>query len=172
MRRILVILQITATLYITGCNNRYQGPVVSGLTCENLIEPSGIDTDKPCLSWKIITPESGASQNAYQILAATSEEKLNEEACDLWNSGKIISDRSVLVPYEGKYLISRSGCYWKVRVWDDKDRVSEWSNSSFFSIGLLEKDDWDSDYIGMKDNLDLGISPQLRKTFELAMLKA
>jgi alpha-L-rhamnosidase len=168
VRRILVILQITATLYITGCNNRYQGPVVSGLTCENLIEPSGIDTDKPCLSWKIITPESGASQNAYQILAATSEEKLNEEACDLWNSGKIISDRSVLVPYEGKYLISRSVCYWKVRVWDDKDRVSEWSNSSFFSIGLLEKDDWDSDYIGMKDNLDLGISPQLRKTFELA----
>ena len=168
MRRILIILQITATLYITGCNNRYQGPVVSGLTCENLIEPSGIDTDKPCLSWKIITPESGASQNAYQILAATSEEKLNEEACDLWNSGKIISDRSVLVPYEGKDLISRSVCYWKVRVWDDKDRVSEWSNSSFFSIGLLEKDDWDSDYIGMKDNLDLGISPQLRKTFELA----
>ncbi len=35
---------------------------------------------------------------------------------------KIEINASVMVPYQGKALTSRSLCYWRVRVWDAKNK--------------------------------------------------
>ena len=45
---------------------------------------------------------NGMASSAYQILVATSTDKLNEEQADLWNSGKIQSDASQGIVYQGK----------------------------------------------------------------------
>lgn len=39
-------------------------------------------------------------------------------------------------------------CWWKVRVWDNEDAPSAWSETARFSMGLLEKEDWQAQWIG------------------------
>ncbi len=51
---------------------------------------------------------------------ASSVEKLAKDEGDLWDSGKVVSDQSIHVPYVGRELTSRLPCFWKVRI-DDKD---------------------------------------------------
>ena len=91
------------------------------LHCEGLLEPQGIDTARPRLSWELgaVQPDTFAlKQSAYQILVASSLQKLAADQGDLWDSGKIVSDETIHVPYAGTALGSRQVCHWKVRVWD------------------------------------------------------
>ena len=136
----------------------------TALKCEMLDNPCGIAMTQPRLSWQIPTEYNGIAQQAYAILAASTPEKLNEKDADLWNTGRINSDQSIWIPYEGKALTSRSVVFWKVKVWDEQGRESNWSSPAHFSVGLLEKSDWKGHYIGM-ERTDTTISPILWKTF-------
>lgn len=112
------------------------------LTTEGLVDPLAIDSTVPHMSWKLSCEENGAVQTAYQIIAATSEAKLNEKDADLWNTGKVSGNESVGVPYDGRTLSSRSFGYWKVRIWNEDGKVSPWSEPASFGVGLLEDKDW------------------------------
>ncbi len=94
-------------------------PIISHLTCEYHIDPLGIDVLRPRLSWQMQSDRRGARQVACRILAAASEESLKEDAGLLWDSGRMESDQSIHVPYEGPALASGRRVYWKVRVWDE-----------------------------------------------------
>jgi alpha-L-rhamnosidase len=161
------IIIVAAIVFSAGCKNRLADVTIFDLRCENLTEPAGIGTTEPGLSWKIKSTLNGTSQKAYQLLIASNPDLLNEENADLWNSGKIMSSSSILVPYGGKVLKSRSVCYWKVKIWDENDRMSEWSLAAGFSVGLLEKSDWNASYIGLPGKENSTVSPQLRKTFDI-----
>ncbi len=137
------------------------------LQCENLNNPIGIGTKIPRFSWRISSTKNGTSQKAYQILVASDVKLLKEDKADFWNSGKILSSDCVLVPYSGKSLSSGSLCYWKVRVWNEKGETSEWSAAAGFSAGLLEKEDWKGEYIGLSGDSENCESPQLRKSFNV-----
>jgi alpha-L-rhamnosidase len=150
-----------------GCTSRQSQITLYDLRVENLSEPAGIGTPVPGLSWKIRSENNGTSQKAYELIVASRHDLLNEGKADLWNSGKTASSSGVLVPYDGKELHSRSVCYWKVRIWDNKDRVSEWSPVGSFSVGLLKSSDWDASFIGLPGKENAIVSPQLRKTFTL-----
>lgn len=139
MKLQIYIFSLAIIALMTGCNDQKSDIVVYDLMCEHLSEPYGIGTMVPGLSWKIRSDRNGTAQTSYQILAATRTDLLNEQSADLWNSGKVVSSSGVLVPYGGSALKSRSVCYWKVRIWDDKDHISEWSPVTTFTIGLLEK---------------------------------
>src|SRR5690606_30794740 len=106
------------------------------LRCENLREPLGIDTTIPRFSWKIKISENENKQVAYQILVAGNQDELSENDALLWNSGKVESDNTILVSYNGQKLNSGNFVWWKVRVWDKAGNVSEWSTPACFSIGL------------------------------------
>ena len=54
----------------------------------------------------------------------------------LWDSGKVVSDQSVLVPWAGKPLESGSQVFWQARVWDKDDQPSAWSDEASFELGL------------------------------------
>ncbi|RZL44160.1 MAG: alpha-rhamnosidase, partial [Pedobacter sp.] len=86
-------------------------------TCEMLVNPMGIDVVKPRFAWHIIAEERNVKQTAYQILVASSLEKLNASEGDIWDSGKVNSEESIHVKYNGKELTSRLRCFWKVKVW-------------------------------------------------------
>jgi len=117
------------------------------LRCETLENPVGIDVAQPRMSWEIRGDEPAIMQTAYQILVASSPEKLAKNEGDLWNSGKVASDQSIQVTYNGKPLISRQDCYWKVKVWTNKG-ACEWSKPAHWSMGLLHPDDWKGTWIG------------------------
>jgi alpha-L-rhamnosidase len=87
-------------------------------------------------------------QTAYQILVASSEEKLKAGEGDLWDSGKVISDQSTQVPYQGKGLSSRQHCYWKVRVWDKDGEANGYSDPASWEMALLSPSDWKAQWIG------------------------
>ena len=93
---------------------------------------------EPRLSWILESSQRGQMQTAYQILVADSEKMLKRNKGNLWNSGKVESDRSIQIAYKGKELASRMQCYWKVRAWDKDSKVSAWSEQAIWTVGLLE----------------------------------
>lgn len=121
---------------------------LSMLKCERRENPLGIDMVNPELSWIITGGARGIEQQSYQVLVASTAEKLAADDGDLWNSGKVRSDESVHVAYAGAALKSRAKCFWKVRVWTNRGD-SKWSPAAYWSIGLLRNADWKGRWIGM-----------------------
>src|SRR4051812_25016977 len=74
---------------------------IINLTCEYRTNPLGIDVTQPRFAWQMETDRQGARQTAYRVLAASTADGLSKGAADLWDSGKIDSDQSVQIPYEG-----------------------------------------------------------------------
>jgi len=139
------------------------------LRCEGLENPMAVDTPAPRLSWVMETGKDsprGLRQNAYRVLVASSPAKLAKDTGDLWDSGKVESDRSIQIAYAGRPLISRQPCHWKVRVWDQDGKPSDWSTPAEWRMGLLKPDDWRGQWITMKTADGLA-HPWLRRTFEL-----
>ena len=64
------------------------------LRCEYRVDPLGIDVVQPRLSWEMRDARRGAKQTAYQVLVASTPEKLAADEADLWDSGKV-ADRSI-----------------------------------------------------------------------------
>ena len=122
----------------------------SNLRCEYQTNPKGIDVPQPRLSWVLqpLDPVArGLHQSAYQILVATSPVFLAKDEGDIWNSGKVASDETVGITFAGRALQSRNDCYWKVRVWDQGGKLSDWSAENRWSMGLLHQDDWQAKWI-------------------------
>jgi len=113
--------------------------------------PLGVDAKKPRLSWilKIAGEPRGIKQSAYEILVASTAESLAENKGDLWESGRIESDQSMHVPYDGEPLSARQTCFWKVRITDQDGMVSEWSQPAIWVAGVFG--DWKSPWIASRD---------------------
>lgn len=138
---LLIVLTLSFDLLYGG--NLMQANIkLHELRCEYAINPLGIDVRTPKFSWILESLERGQMQGAYQILVATSLENLHRDIGDKWNSKKIKLPNSVNIPYEGNLLSSGEKCFWKVRVWDKKGEVSDWSEIATFEMGLLSESDW------------------------------
>jgi len=133
------------------------------LTCEGQVNPLGIDELSPRFAWKIPLLRRGIQQTAYQIVAE-SEGKI------LWDSGKVDSPQSIEVEYCGLPLKTRQKVYWRVRFWDESGKVSDYSETAWFQMGLLNPSDWLGKWI------ETGIiggarvtapAPYLRKPFQV-----
>ncbi len=128
--------------------NGAEGPAPpTGLRCEYLSNPMGIDVQKPRFSWVLHHSERAQMQTAYQILTAGSAEGLARDAGDVWDSGKVDSSDSTQVMYAGKSLSRGKTYYWKVRYWDTAGNPSPYSASAQFEMGLLSRDDWKGQWI-------------------------
>ncbi len=103
------------------------------LRCENTTNPRGVKAPRPQLSWVVPSPRA---PRAYQVLVASSEEKLKADDGDLWDSGRVLSDRKT-AQYQGKPLSSLQRCFWKVRVWNDYDTQGGYSDPASWQMGLL-----------------------------------
>ena len=108
------------------------------LKCENLIDPLGIDNVTPHFSWKLKGDGWKGGQTYYEIQVASDSILLVQDKADLWNTGKLKSKTSVMVPYQGKALTSRSLCYWRVRVWDAKKTKMLLGAFWRFGVWILE----------------------------------
>ena len=111
----------------------------------------------------------GSHQAAYRILVATAEANLNSGPSLMWDSEKIESDQSILVPYGGPVLASGQRVFWKVRVWDEAGREVD-SPSAWWEMGLLERTDWKAQWIGAPfwgGPRTSSPAPYLRKEFTL-----
>jgi alpha-L-rhamnosidase len=128
------------------------------LTCEYLVNPLGIDVVQPRLSWKIeqtVKAPKNQLQTAYQILVASSPEKLKDNCGDVWDSGKVPSNQSVQVVYNGSHLKSMQRYWWKVRIWNNHCRFSEWSEPAYWGTGIMQSSEWQARWIGDQPDIAL-----------------
>ncbi|QNL52256.1 family 78 glycoside hydrolase catalytic domain [Olivibacter sp. SDN3] len=138
----IVWLSLPATLVFAGQVG------ITHLRCELLNNPQGIDVQQPRLSWELVGNQRGLKQVAYQIQVASSPERLKQNQIDYWDSGRITTDSSVHISYGGKILRSRDRCYWRVKVWSS-DGQTAWSDVAYWSVGLLNYNDWKGRWIGL-----------------------
>ncbi len=120
---------------------------IESSTCEYSKDPLGIEVSRPVLGWILSSTEKGDCQTAYEIRVASSRKQLKGTP-DIWNTGKVLSDKSQLVPYSGKTLESGKSYYWQVRVWDKAGNPSSWSAIHTWSMALLNTSDWKGQWIG------------------------
>jgi alpha-L-rhamnosidase len=157
MRTIIVILFfILFPIAFFSCSKESTEIKLNSLKCEYLTNPLGIDVAAPRLSWRMEAASDevfNQKQQAYQILVASSAAKLSEAEADLWNSGKVESDASTQIIYLGKKLTSGQKCYWKVKIWNDKNGYTSWSEAALWGMGLLEPSDWKANWIGDQPDL-------------------
>ncbi|MGN1234445.1 MAG: alfa-L-rhamnosidase, partial [Christensenellaceae bacterium] len=104
------------------------------LKTEYLIDPIGIDMERPRLMWNC---QGGVKQTAYRILAKT-------DGKILWDSGKVFSD-GMRADYP-RELSSRQRVEWSVTLWDENDGEGE-SETAYFETGLLLASDWRASWI-------------------------
>jgi alpha-L-rhamnosidase len=142
------LLAVLAILAVANIALAADSPAtVAELTAEHAVNPIGIGVAQPRLSWKLLSDVPGQAQTAYEIRAASSVAALAGTP-NLWNSGKVVSDQSVLVRWAGEPLDSRSRVYWQVRVWDKNDQATDWSAPAYIELGLLNsKSEWKGQWI-------------------------
>lgn len=149
------IAALAVILILAGCT--VTAP--SNLRCEHQAGPVVVDAGvSPRLSW---INETG--QSAWQVVVSDRKGTL------VWDSGKVVSEDSHLVPYGGASLEPMNDYFWKVRIWDEKDRASSWSAISRITTGPK---DWEADWIGapwQKDERGAWYTryPMFRKEFRV-----
>lgn len=125
---------------------------VTGLRTEYVETPLAVDVAAPRLSWRLAAARRNVRQTAYQILAASHEADLTAGKADLWDSGRVASDRCFEIPYSGRPLASGQRVYWRLRVWDDEGR--QCTATSWFEMGLLTPSDWHGEWLVAADALE------------------
>ena len=123
---------------------------VCGLEVECLDAPMGLETMRPRLSWRLESPRRGAGQSAYRVRVGTSEAAVAGGGADLWDSGRVESDRSFDVAYAGPPLASRQRCWWTVEVWDEAGEPLGAPSPSRWEMGLLRPDDWRAKWLAVE----------------------
>ncbi len=146
---------------------------VEGLTCEYRTAPLGLDAASPRLSWMLRSERRDTLQTAYRLQVADGPERFESL---LWDSGRVDSDQSVHVTYAGPGLQPRTRYAYRVKVWDNHGRESEWSATAWWETGLLQPTGWQAQWIAAGsggDTVDAAMPAQdepahmLRKRVEL-----
>src|SRR5690242_7363034 len=97
---------------------------ITDLTAEHQVAPLGLVAKQPRLSWKITSDKRNFLQTAYEIQISSTKDPSKGDA---WSTGQVMSDQSVNIIYQGQELKSTKHYFWRVRVWDNFDKPSEWS---------------------------------------------
>ena len=136
-----IILCMTLSFFLPLFSYALSPNAPDNLRCCDKTNPVGTD-NKPYFGWYMNDPDDNEIQTAYQILVASSEENLDANKGDLWDSGRVDSGKQNYIDYDGKPLTSATRCYWKVRVWDKDGNAGPYSGTAIFDTGLFSGDDW------------------------------
>lgn len=138
----------------------YSGVPV-GLTTEYIKDPSGtrITSPNPVFGW--IVPDEAEIQKGYQILVASTIENIEKNIGDVWNSQVIRERQSANVEYKGNPLQENTSYFWKVRIFDNDNRISAYSEPQRFVTGTFDKSPFSHNYF----QIEL-INPVVHKQLE------
>ncbi len=98
-------------------------PWVTAVQVEGRANPTAIANPAPTLGWSY-EDHMDRAQSAYQVMVASTQEKLDAGESDLWDSGVVLSETPG-AKYEGVELESERTYFWKVRVRNSEGVWSE-----------------------------------------------
>jgi alpha-L-rhamnosidase len=111
---------------------------VEQMTVNARTNPLGIAADDISFAWSIAAEARGVVQSAYCIQVGT-----KTGAADVWDSGRVVSDRQIDITLPANLRLSpATRYYWQVMVWDGNGVASQWSSPGWFETGLLSTADW------------------------------
>jgi hypothetical protein len=112
------------------------------LKCEHIIKPLGIDTQKPVFGWEFESIKNNCRQTVWRIIVSSSQELLEAETGDMWDSGIVFSSKQNYIKYNGKPLLIMTKYWWRVMVWNEKSEPTEWSEPEYFVTGFFNIHQW------------------------------
>lgn len=134
-RKVAHKLRLKLDELIKKNSNAYRA-APTDLTVELIREPS---TDvkifdlKPEFGWSV--PLGSKFQGAYQILVASNKTDIDNNNGDVWDSARVASTASTDVEYAGNPLEIGKTYYWKVRIWDEANRLVDYAEAQQFTTG-------------------------------------
>lgn len=151
-KRCFLIFGIWVLTVLAGCTRQQDNATkIYDLKVNNCINPIGIDSE-PVFSWKLQDDKAGQKQTACQLLVSKSRKDLQAKQY-VWDSGKVESDISVAIAYQGDMLEEDTEYVWQVNVWD-VDGKKHSSEVSDFSVGKLSTHWENTEWISFKDKIN------------------
>jgi len=131
--RIIVLSSLFIFLsYSTGNANGRVTLKVTNISVDNVQNPLTVTSDMPRFGWQLQTDAKDILQKAYQVEIYSD---LTGKSKRIWDSGKTYSDQSQGVSLDYIAELKRGIKYqWRLRVWDNNDRVSNWSELGSFRL--------------------------------------
>ena len=151
LRRLFLLFVLFAVLPHTGLAQSSSTKPWQ-LKCDSLVNPLGLDSKAPMLSWQLRDARFGARQSAYEIEVASTSALLAAGKPDVWDSGRIESDQSAGVSYVGPTLAAEKRYFWRVKVWDKDGKPYPTSDPSWWETGLMDAKEWRAKWIGGEDH--------------------
>lgn len=111
---------------------RGQGPNTLATQFDRLPEGAVAQAPTPIFEWTV--PASAVRQRGYQLLVASSRERLDANIGDCWDTRQVRSAQSAQVGYQGSPLRRGRVYHWKVRIWDASNRTTDYSAAEVFRV--------------------------------------
>ena len=121
--------------------------------------PIGLTDKAPRFSWKMESEEKDTLQTAYEIKVT------DENGNVVWNSGKKVSDQSVLIPYEGETLTDEMLYKVEVSVADNHGNVEAIEGT--FETGIFDNTEFIAKMITSDFPEEETACPVFGKTFAI-----
>ena len=119
-----------AILSLSAVTNLSAQLKISAALLENKINPRGVALQQLYFSWELQSAENNQYQTGYQLVVASTAEKLMAGKYDVYNSLQVKSRQSIMLNYAGKPLQAAHTYYWCIKVWDKNNRSSASSTSN------------------------------------------
>jgi len=148
LKSFIILVVLLFSKLVTG-----QNPEILQLKTDYQTTPLGFDNPEPSFSWILQSSERGMLQTAFEILVSDDQNKLDAGIGNFWQPGKTSGNHTFGIRYVGKSLQSFTRYFWKVRVWNQQDKVSEWSRPSWFETSMMKPSDWKAQWISDQGSL-------------------
>jgi alpha-L-rhamnosidase len=148
VKKIASLLIMAVAFAVSGAPSAPVGLLVNGVS-----NPLAIDRDTTRFTWMSKDAERGERQTACRIIVSSGDPRRSSALAAAkstpllwWDSGKVDSAQSASVEYGGKALPAATRFWWKVRIWDQSGKPSDYSAPAYFDTGL-NQDEWTARYI-------------------------
>ena len=131
----MIILCVSIVIILRFDLQNDKNAIITKLSVNNRINPLGIEGN-PVFGWQMQSDISNQRQVAYEIDMALSEKELMDGQY-IWSSGRVQSDVSIGIKYEGEELGEGIRYYWQAKVWN-QDNDCLISEMAFFETGIFD----------------------------------
>ncbi|PVD50827.1 alpha-rhamnosidase [Terrimonas sp.] len=157
-------IMLTALILLFCVQYTFSQKSILSMKCEYVETPLSIELQNPRLMWQITSPFNAARQVAYNIVVASSKDKLQPETADIWHTG-IKNSGDQLVYYSGNTLMPHTKYWWKLEVW--LNNGGSVTKESWFETGKMSPSDWTASWITDEYDTAYAPSPMFRKVFDV-----
>lgn len=141
-----------------------QAQKITGLQTEHLVNPIGIDSYAPRLSWQLNDNRPNAHQTAWQVSVGTDSAQVSNGIGKEWQTSKSLSANQ-LIAYAGKALRPFTKYYWRIGLWDKDGKPVKPATGSF-ETGMMQVKNWQGTWISDRESIKAKAAPYFRKVFE------